>query len=97
MTCHSKCYACIDCDQNRTSGIEARGKTVTFRQLFIAEKRTRGDVEIHLPRAEADCANDNTQLRCEADHSTGLVIDWSRGDCSAIFGDFTFGGRHAVV
>ena len=42
-----------------------------------------------MPRAEADCANGKTQLACEADYSTGLVIDWSRGDCSAILGDFT--------
>jgi hypothetical protein len=73
------------------------GENRHFRRLFIAEKRTRGDVEIHLPRAETDCANDNAQLACEADHSTGLVIDWSRGDCSVIFGDFIFGERHAVV
>lgn len=44
-----------------------------------------------MPRAEGDCANDKTQLACEADYSTGLVIDWSRGDCSAILGDFTLG------
>jgi hypothetical protein len=62
-----------------------------LRQLFIAEKRTRGDVEIHLPRAEVDCANGKSQLACEADHWTELVIDWSRGNCSAILGDFTLG------
>lgn len=42
-------------------------------------KRTRGDAEIHLPRAEADCANDSAQLVCEVDHSTEPVIDWSQG------------------
>jgi hypothetical protein len=54
-------------------------KNRPFPRIIHRGKRTRGDAEIHLPRAEADCANDSAQLVCEADHSTEPVIDWSQG------------------